>query len=189
MSWKTISSRSVYKNKWMEITEDQVVTDFGKHLTYGVVHKEPFALIVPWDGNRLFLVGQYRYPVNEFSWEFPQGHLEHGNILETARKELQEETGLTASDIKEIVVFNLAPGHHSQKCHVFLATDLVEGSSELEESEEGMKTKKLTVAEFQKMIVRGDIKDGPTIAAFGIITARQLIPEEGNERFEKPASE
>lgn len=161
----------------MEITEDQVITDFGKHLTYGVVHKEPFALIIPWDGNHLFLVGQYRYPVNEFSWEFPQGHFEHSAIVETAQKELREETGLTASTVEEVAVFNLAPGHHSQKCHVFLATELTAGKNKLEESEEGMKTKKLTVAEFQEMIATGDIKDAPTIAAFGIIIAKQLIAE------------
>ncbi len=159
----------------MEVTEDQVETDFGKHLTYGIVHKEPCALIIPWDGNHLFLVGQYRYPVNEYSWEFPQGHFEHESILETAKHELKEETGLTASGIKDIAVFNLAPGHHSQKYHVFLATELVEGESKHEESEEGMKTKKVSFDEFREMIANGEILDGPTIVAFGIINAKNLL--------------
>lgn len=175
MAWKKIISKSVYKNKWMEVTEDQVETDFGKHLTYGVVHKEPSALIIPWDGHHIFLVGQYRYPVDEFSWEFPQGHFEHSAIAETAQKELREETGLTASTVEEVAVFNLAPGHHSQKCHIFLATNLTEGKSEPEDSEEGMKVKKVTIVEFQEMIARGDIKDGPTIAAFGMMIVKHLL--------------
>lgn len=175
MTWKTLSSKSVYKNKWMEVTEDQVVTDFGKQLIYGVVHKKPFALIVPWDGTYLYLVGQYRYPVNEFSWEFPQGHFEHDSILETAQKELHEETGLSTADIKEVAVFNLAPGHHSQKCHVFLATGLTEGRNAPEESEEEMKIKKLTPLQLQEMIAKGKITDGPTLAAFGIISATKFL--------------
>lgn len=175
MVWKQLSSKSVYKNKWMEITEDQVETDFGKRLTYGVVHKEPYALIIPWDGTHLFLVGQYRYPVDEYSWEFPQGHFEHENIVETARIELREETGLTAGKLQEVAVFNLAPGHHSQKCHIFLATDLNVGVNEPEESEEGMKLKRVTLDELQKLIAAGEVTDGPTIAAYGIITAKNLL--------------
>lgn len=162
----------------MEVTEDEVETDFGKRLTYGVVHKDPWALIIPWDGNNLFLVGQYRYPVDEFSWEFPQGHFEHESIIETAKHELKEETGLTALSINEVAVFNLAPGHHSQKCHVFLATELTEGQRELEASEEGMKIKKISFDEFRVMIARGEILDGPTIVAFGIIAAKKLIVED-----------
>lgn len=164
----------------MEITEDQVETDFGKHLTYGIVHKEPCALIIPWDGSHLFLVGQYRYPVDEYSWEFPQGHFEHESILETAKHELREETGLTALNIKDVAVFNLAPGHHSQKYHVFLATDLNEGQSDPEESEEGIKTKKVSFEELRTMIAKGEIQDGPTIVAFGIIIAKHLIVETKN---------
>jgi hypothetical protein len=91
MPWKQLSSKIVYKNKWMEITEDQVVTDFGKQLTYGVVHKEPSVLIIPWDGVHLYLVGQYRYPVDEYSWEFTQGHTEAANIVAIAKKELLED--------------------------------------------------------------------------------------------------
>lgn len=175
MKWKKLSSKTVYKNKWMEVTEDQVKTEYGKQLIFSVVHKKPFALIIPWDGRHLFLVGQYRYPVDDFSWEFPQGQFEYYSIKETAKKELKEETGLKAQNIKEIGHLFLAPGHHSQICYVFLATKLSKGKRELEESERGMKLKKVTLREFQNMIIKGSIKDSPTIASFGIIIAKNLI--------------
>jgi 8-oxo-dGDP phosphatase len=168
MAWKIKSSKSVYKNKWMEVTEDVVESEFGKEMTFGIVHKKPFALIIPWDGERFTLVGQYRYSVDFFSWEFPAGHFEHDSIAETAQKELEEEAGLRAEKIEEITNFFLAPGHHTQICHVFLATGLIATKQNLEDAEEGMKVKKVTTEELKQMIKNGEMKDGPTIAAFGI---------------------
>lgn len=171
MTWKTKSSKSVFKNKWMEITEDIVETPLGKTVNFGVVHKKPFALIVPWDGEHLTLVGQYRYPVDCFSWEFPMGHFEeHDSIEDTAREELEEEAGLQAKNIKEVTSFFLAPGHHTKVCHVFLATDLIESQQRLEEQEEGMEVKKVTIDELKSMIETGETKDGPTIAAFYLVS-------------------
>lgn len=72
MSWKVKSSKEVYRNKWMWVTEDEVETDFGEKLTYGVVHKKPFTLIILWDGKKFTLVGQYRHAIKKFSWEFRQ---------------------------------------------------------------------------------------------------------------------
>lgn len=126
------------------MTEDQIANDAGREFTYGVVRKKPFALIIPWDGTYFTLVGQYRYPVDTFSWEFPQGHFEHDSIIETARHELEEETGLKAGDIKKIGGFNLAPGHHTQVCHIFLATQLTVGTINRDASEEDMQTKQVT---------------------------------------------
>jgi ADP-ribose pyrophosphatase len=172
MSWKKLSSKIVYKNKWMEVTEDKVKTNFNKLLTFGVVRKRPGVLIIPWDGHFFYLVGQYRYSVDKFSWEFPQGHYEHKSIRQTAQKELNEETGLLAKNIREIGKLYLAPGHHSQICHVFLATNLIEGRRELEESEQGMRRKKVTFKELRNMIIKGTVKDSPTIAALGMMIVK-----------------
>jgi 8-oxo-dGTP pyrophosphatase MutT (NUDIX family) len=177
MTWKKISSREVYKNKWFEVTEDIVRTEQGKELTYGVVRKKPFALVIPWDGKYLTLVGEYRYLTDSFSWGFPQGHYMKDSIEETAREELREETGLQAGAIKEIAEFNLAPGAISQICHVFLATDLTEGETDFEESEidTDMKAKKVTIKEFRKMVLEGQMKDGPSLAAFGIAMTQDIF--------------
>lgn len=155
----------------MSITEDEVETDSGKRLVYGVVHKNPFALIIPWDGEAFTLVGQYRHAIQKFSWEFPQGHFEHDSIEETAKAELQEETGLVATSIKMIGQFFLGPGHHAQVCKVFLAEDLTEGKTSLEEGEieSGMKTLRVTPKKLDEMIATGKMEDGPTMAALSIL--------------------
>lgn len=187
MSWKIKSSKEVYKNKWMTVTEDEIETDSGKRLTYGVVHKKPFALIIPWDGKAFTLVGQYRHAIQKFSWEFPQGHFEHYSIEETAKVELKEETGLVASTIKMIGHYYLGPGHHSQECKVFLATGLIEGESHLEEDEveSGMKTIKITPQKLDEMIKIGEMEDGPTLAALSIFN--NFLNRNNNTLFENYA--
>lgn len=175
MAWKTKSTKSVYMNRWMEVTEDIVESEFGKELTFGVVHKNPFALIVPWDGRFLTLVKQYRHPVDSYTLEFPAGHFEHGSIEETAKEELEEEAGLKAGKIVEVGNFFLGAGHHTQVCHVFLAADLKEGTQKLEDREEGMEAMKVTIDDFKQMMINGEIKDGPSLAAFGIIMNLGLL--------------
>ena len=170
MSWKINSSKVVYQNKWMTVTEDEVETEFGEHLTCGVVHKKPFALIIPWDGKEFTLVGQYRHAIGKFSWEFPQGHFEHESIEVTAKAELKEETGLLAETITLIGHFYLGPGHHSQECKVFLAEGLTQGKVDLQEGEKGMKNMQVTMEDFRKMILNGEMGDGPSLAAYQIFT-------------------
>lgn len=162
----------------MEVTEDVIQNDSGKKFVFGVVRKQPCALIIPWDGQYLTLVGQDRYPVEFFSWEFPMGHFEpdlHADMEAAARAELKEETGLTAGSIKKIGQFYIAPGHHTQVCHVYIAQEFTQGKQELSDSEEGMLVKKATLCEFEKMINDGTIKDGLTLSAYGIIKSNSLL--------------
>jgi len=169
MVWKKISSRQVYKNHWMKVTEDVVKIESGKKFIYGIVHKKPFPLIIPWDGKYLILVRQYRYPVRSLSWEFPAGHNEVSSIKKVAGRELEEETGFKAKTLKKIGLLFLSPGHHTQICHVFFATGLRKGKQSLDEFEKGMIVKKVTPKKFYEMVKKGLIKDSPTIAAFGIL--------------------
>jgi len=59
MSWKKISSEEKYRNRFMVITEDKIITDHGDQLTFGIVHKEPAVMVIPWENNQFTLVGQY----------------------------------------------------------------------------------------------------------------------------------
>lgn len=165
MNWKKLSSKTMYQNRFMTVTEDELVTPSGEKVTYGVVHKKPFAIVIPWENSKTVLVGQYRYSVDYFSWEFPSGHYEesHKSIKDAANAELKEETGLTAKNITEIGSFFLATGHHTQKGHIFVATDLARGERELEASEKDMEMKWVTLDEMKNMIKDGTIKDSPTI--------------------------
>jgi ADP-ribose pyrophosphatase len=175
MPWKKISSKLKYKNKWMKVTEDVLLNNFGQKFIFGIVHKKACAIIIPWDGKYFTLVGQYRYPVKTYSWEFPAGHLEHGSVKKTAVSELEEEAGLVADNIQKIGEYYIAPGHLTQPCQIFLATGLKEGKRKLEAAEKGMQRKKVTPKQMQKMIMDGKIKDGLTIVAFGMVMFKKLL--------------
>jgi 8-oxo-dGTP pyrophosphatase MutT (NUDIX family) len=169
MSWKKLSSKEIYRNRFMWLTEDEVETDNEKRETYGVVHKKPFALIIPLDGDNFTLVGEYRYFVDSFSWGFPAGHYEHDSIEQTAKQELREETGQIAKSIEKLGSFWIGPGAIDQECVVFLATDISEGDTDREETEEDMEIKKVSLEEIRRMIKSGEIKDGPTITALSML--------------------
>ena len=91
--------------------------------------------------------------------------MEHDSLLSAAEAELKEETGIKANKFKELGTFHIAPGHLTQVCHVYLATDLVEGKQNLEKAEFGMEIGKFTLAKLNQMIVDGEIKDGLTITS------------------------
>lgn len=166
MTWQKLSSTIKYKNRYLTVTDDEVITDHGDKLTFGIVHKDPAVWIIPWDGVHLTIIGQYRYAVDYFSWEFPAGHAEQNSPETAAALELKEETGITAKKIELIGKFFLGPGHHTQVCYVYIATDLTSGTRELETAEKDMLVKEVTLSEFEHMIKDGTIKDGPTITTY-----------------------
>lgn len=172
MAWKQLSSKELYRNRWLWLTEDEVETDTGEQAIFTVVHKKPFALIIPWDGTHFTIVGQFRYQIKAFSWEFPQGHYEHSSILDTANHELKEETGLSAGKVEEIGQFWASPGAIDQQCKVFLATELTAGETELEASEEGLVARQVTSSELHELILSGEVLDGATITALYLYEQR-----------------
>lgn len=165
MTWQKLNSIEKYKNRYMTVTEDELITDHGDQITFGIVHKNPAVMIIPWDGQNVTLIGQYRYPVDTFSWEFPAGHMEHQNTEEAAMVELEEETGLRCNRLTKIGEFAIAPGHNTQICHTYLATDLLTGTQNLETAEKGMQIKTVTLTELNDMISTHEITDGLTISS------------------------
>src|SRR3989344_8234639 len=164
---KKLASRVVYENKFIKVREDETELRDGSKGIYGVVEKADFALIIPFTGTHFFLVHQYRYPVEDSFWEFPQGsHEENPSIqpVDLARQELQEETGLTAKKMEKIGYLYEAYGMSNQGFHIFLAQELEQGKQQLEVSEEGMRVEKFSVNDFEKMVQQGEIKDSPTVS-------------------------
>ena len=173
---ETIGSRTVYTNRWLTLREDRIRRADGSEGIYGVVDKPPFALVVPCDRGRLHLVGQWRYPVGRFCWEFPQGALEgrpDAPIEEVARTELAEETGLRAGRLEQVGELYAAYGYSSQSYFVFLASDLTQGEASPEHEEQGLVTRTVTTAEFEEMVRSGEMLDGPSVAAYGLLRARR----------------
>src|ERR687890_1606450 len=96
--WRKISSREVYENPWIRVREDEVLRPDGEPGIYGVVHFKNVAVgVLAVEGDELYLVGQYRYTLDRYSWEIPEGGCPEGEEpLDAARRELEEETGLRA---------------------------------------------------------------------------------------------
>ncbi len=161
----------------MTVREDDVLFPNNHKGIYGVVEKDDFVLIVPFDGIHFILVKQYRYPIKQYSWEFPQGKHEDGSHIDPeklAKLELKEETGVTAKSIKKIGFFHEAPGYANQGFSLFLAQGLDFKKQALEDTED-IQYGKFTVTQFENMILNSEITDAPTISAFGLLKVKKII--------------
>src|SRR5690242_13270078 len=101
MSIRTLSSREVYRNPWLRVREDQIERSNGKKGIYGVVEKDDCAVVLPLEGDKIYLVEQFRYTIGQRTLELPQGGWESPDVdpEELARGELREETGLVAASM------------------------------------------------------------------------------------------
>lgn len=169
---RTVSSREVYRNRWLRLREDEIELPDGTPGVYGVVEKPDFAIVIPWDGERFHLVEQFRYPVGERCIEFPQGAWEGAlppDPADLARGELEEETGLRAGSVRHLGRLYHAYGFCTQAFDAFLATDLGPGEQRLEPTEQGLRTLTANASELESMIRVGALRDGPSVAAYGLL--------------------
>ena len=169
MSIRTLSSRVVYENPWLRLREDEIERPDGNRGVYAVVEKDDFAVVVPWDGESITLVGQYRYTLGRHTWELPQGSVEDAATPEdVARTELAEETGLRAGALRHLGRFDGAVGMSSQGFHAWLATDLEQGEAAPEGEEVDMTTRRVTPGELERMILEGEMTDGHSVATWAV---------------------
>jgi ADP-ribose pyrophosphatase len=167
---KTLSSREVYRNAWMRVREDEILRSNGKRGIYGVVEKDEAAIIIPIDGDRVWLVEQFRYTIQQRALELPQGGWERADVdpEELARGELKEETGLEAEKMTYLGSHWIAYGFTRQKQHIFLATGLTQADKEPEETEHDIIVHSVPVREFEQMMLDGAVSDGCTLAAWAL---------------------
>ena len=168
---RVTASRVVYENPWMRVREDTTVLPDGRPGLYAVVEKPPAALVVPRDGDHLWLVEQYRHPVGARFWELPQGAWHDradAPAEEIARGELVEETGLRAGRMERLGRLYFAYGLTDQPFDVWLATDLTQGEQALEETEQGLVVGRVALDEVRAMVRDGRIADSGTVAALGL---------------------
>src|SRR5215469_6552416 len=174
MSIKTISSREVYRNAWTRVREDVIERANGQRGIYGVVDKDPASIIIALEvmpeGEFVYLVEQYRYTVGGTFMEFPQGGWEQAEVQpeELARGELREETGLTAERMTLLSTLQFAYGVMNQKHYVFLAEGLTMGQHDRDPEEHDLVVRRVSVAEFEAMVLDGSIVDNCTVAAWGL---------------------
>lgn len=163
-----MSGEVKYDNPWITVTEYQVINPSGGRGIYGKVHFKNKAIgIIPVDKDlNTWLVGQYRYTLNQWHWEIPEG----GGPLtdapvESAKRELREETGLIARSWSEVVHLHTSNSVTDEEGHIFLAEDLEEGESALEETEADLKVWKLPLRDALQMVLDGKITDSMSVMA------------------------
>ncbi|GAB1446060.1 MAG: NUDIX hydrolase [Cyclobacteriaceae bacterium] len=173
--WQTISQQKIYENPWIRLEEHQVINPAGGEGIYGkVVFKNKAVGIVPLDkDNCIWLVGQHRYTLNTWSWEIPEGGSPLDvDPLESAKRELKEETGLTAHSWTEIARVYLSNSVSDEEGFLFLAEDLEIGLTHLEDSEADLQVKKLSFEEALKMVENGEITD--SLSVIGILKVARI---------------
>jgi len=166
----TLSSCEVYRNHWMRVREDEILRSNGERGIYGVVEKHDAAIILPIEQGRVWLVEQFRYTIQERALELPQGgwEMEVENPEELARGELKEETGLEAAEMTRLGTLWIAYGYARQKQHVFLASGLTETGKAPDAEEHVLAVNSVSIEEFEEMMRNGEIRDGCTLAAWGL---------------------
>jgi len=186
--WQKISGEVKYDNPWISVTEDQVINPAVKPGIYGKVHFKNLAIgIVPIDANGcIYFVRQFRYVLNEYSLEIPEGGGPLDiNPLETAKKELKEETGLSAGRWTNILDMHLSNSVSDERSMVYLAEELTEGIPEPEDTEV-FTIHRYHIDQVLKMIDRKEITDAITIAA--IFKVKLMLLSKNNICVNQPIS-
>ena len=179
--WRRLTQQQVYDNPWIQVTHEEVLTPAGTPGIYGRIHFKNCAIgIVPLaDNGDTWLVGQYRYALDEYSWEIPMG----GGALQieplnAAQRELQEETGMSATHWECLLKLHTSNSVTDEKGYVFLARGLSEGQQQLEDSESDLVVRRLPLSEAVDWIFTGRLTDAVSVAGL-LATERWLRQREG----------
>lgn len=165
--WKTLGSRPIYATPWFSVRRDDVVRPDGAPGTYSVVTAERLAIgVVPlWDDGTVTLVGQWRYPLEAYSWELPEGGGALGSDpLEAARAELREEAGIEARSWESLGRCHTSNCWTDEVGHLFVARDLVQGVPQPGGDEE-IAVRRVPLDEALAMAEDGRITDALSIVA------------------------
>lgn len=165
--WTVTGEKDIYSNPWIGLTEYQVINPSGNPGIYGKVHFKNIAIgIVPLDEElNTYLVGQFRFATGQYSWEIPEGGGPLGiDPLESAKRELLEETGLKATHWQEVQRMHLSNSVSDELCIIYLAYQLEQHEPEPEETEQ-LTVRKLPFSEVYQMVCDGTITDSVTVGA------------------------
>jgi len=164
---KLISSKEITTNRIFTVTWDHAVDPDGFEIERAIVQHRGSAVMMPVDEkNRILLVRQYRLAARKFLWELPAGTVDPGEKpLQTARRELVEETGYRAKKWTKLAEFYPSPGFLTEKMTIYLATGLTAGEAHPMDDER-IATRWFTAREIDAMIRDGKIMDAKTNIGF-----------------------
>ena len=187
--WRTVGSETVYQDKNVWVTKQTVFTPTRqeKPASWTVVHRKAAVVVAPVTAEGKFvLVQQERIPVRRLMWEFPAGQIDEedaddaGVVLETAKRELREETGYELAEGTEMVglgYFFTSQGFTDEHNHLFLARGVVmsEEGAATEESEGIVECREFPAAEFRRMVAENEITNANTLSLYARLCARGLV--------------
>lgn len=179
--WRTLATSAVYENEWISVREDQVIRPDGAAGIYGVVHYKHIAVgVLPVEDQHVYLVGQYRYPLERYSWEIPEGGCAADeDPLRAAQRELAEETGLRAARWQRMGVAHLSNSVSDELAIWFLATDLTQGPHQPEGTEQ-LHVRRLPLQTALQLILTGELTDAISVMALmQYQLQREQFEEEG----------
>lgn len=165
--WTTLSVREVYRNPWIKVDEHQVLNPAGNPGIYGTVsfHNRAVGIVPLADNNDVWLVGQYRFPLQQYHWEIPMGGAPEGESAEAcARRELREETGLLAQTLDPLGLVHTSNCITNEQGFIYLARGLSVVEAEPEETEQ-LQIRRLPFAEALAMAMDGRITDAISVIA------------------------
>jgi 8-oxo-dGTP pyrophosphatase MutT (NUDIX family) len=181
--WTVLSRATKYENNWIRVDHHDVLGPSGRPGIYGTIHFKNHAIgMVPVDENgNVILVGQYRFPLQAYSWEIPEGGGPHSaGALESAQRELREECGLAAGRWLEIQSMDLSNSVSDEQSTVFLAWELSEGSAQPDETE-SLQIARVPFWDAVDRAKQGEIRDAISVAALLRIALMSLqgeLPEQ-----------
>ena len=174
--WKIVDEKLMYDNQYISLTHYNVINPSGGKSIYGKVHFKNTAIgIVPVDKDlNTYLVGQFRFTINQYSWEIPEGGCPvNENPLLGAKRELLEETGLKAERWKVLGTSYLSNSVSDENSVFYLATELSQHQAQPEETEQ-LRVKKVSLHKAFDMIDEGEITDALSILALRKVQALLL---------------
>ena len=175
-NWTTLSSTPIYDNPWINVTEHQVINPSGGRGIYGLVRFKNIAVgIVPLDEEyNVWLVGRYRYALQEYNWEIPEGGCLKGkeSVLEAAQRELKEETGLCAEQWTEIGKMHTSNSVTDEVGYILIAQGLSMTEAAPEETED-LQVRKVSLNEAVEMCMCGEITD--SLSSIALLKVKMLL--------------
>ncbi|CAG5080600.1 NUDIX domain-containing protein [Parvicella tangerina] len=165
--WQTKNKETRYETPWIKVTHHDVITPGGSEGIYGCIHFKNLAVgIIPLDEHlNTWIVGQYRYPIQRYTWEIPEGGCPIGTTpLDTAKRELQEEVGILAKSWKLIQELDLSDSASDEISYCYLAQDLTLGEP-CQDDNEDITIRKLPFQQLFEMTEQGEIRDAISVAA------------------------